>query len=214
MTAIVNANLFRIVSDFISTEATRYYLNGVLIQKHQLKGVNLVATDGHRMMVIHDEDGETTLEDVIVRLDKATMNACKPTKGDASPRLLKIEGEGFASVIFDPKENYSVAQCKDCIIDGTFPDWRRVIPRDDIEHAPATFNGKYIVDFCKAAEGMAVTKVGPVRIISKGDGPALIRFSKAPNAFGVLMPMRGGEHDENTLPWFVNAAPGEVQKAA
>lgn len=55
----INADLFRAVSVAVSTEETRYYLNGVNVEQHPVKGVILTATDGHRLLCAHDENGET-----------------------------------------------------------------------------------------------------------------------------------------------------------
>ena len=60
MTIRVNADLFKLVHAAISKEETRYYLNGVFIEPHPVGGAVLVATDGHRMLVAHDEKGEVS----------------------------------------------------------------------------------------------------------------------------------------------------------
>lgn len=216
MSAVVSANLFRVISMFISAEATRYYLGGVLIQRHPVEGVFLVAADGHRMMVAHDETGTTTLDDVIVKLDKPTMAACKSAKGDPSARLLRVEGDGRASVVFDEADAYPMVTYREAIIDGTFPDWRRVLPSDDAESnplAPSTFNATYIADFSKAAKELTDEKVGMVRTVAHGEGPALVLIPKSPNVFGVLMPMRG-PNVAVTLPEWLNAYPQDEQALA
>lgn len=55
----VRAKHFAAAYVFASTEETRYYLNGVLVEPHPDGGVLLVATDGHRMVAIKDDEGET-----------------------------------------------------------------------------------------------------------------------------------------------------------
>lgn len=76
MTIRVDANLLRLAHMAISKEETRYYLNGVHIEPHPVRGAILVATDGHRMVVIHDADAECD-EDVIVKLPGYALAQCK-----------------------------------------------------------------------------------------------------------------------------------------
>jgi len=204
MPATVNANLLRIASMFISTEVTRYYLQGVLIQRHQLKGVNLVATDGHRMIVIWDENGHTSLDDVIVRLDKATLAACKPVKGEHLDRIARIDGDGVLSVLSGDEKPVPVSISYQAIIDGTFPHWQRVVPNMAREAGIPTFNPKYVTDFCKVATELCASKTGALSIAGSADSPALIRFQGVQHVFGVLMPIRNNE-DVGALPSFLNA---------
>lgn len=200
MTAIVNANLFRIVSAFVSTDPIRYYLNGVLIQKHPVKGVYLVGSDGHKMIVAHDETGTTTLDDVIVKLDKPTLSACKSAKGEPSARILKIESDLRASIIMDESDSYPMVTCRDSIIVGIYPDWKMVLPSDHAEQSPSSFNAAHISDFSKAAKELTDQKTGLIRVVAKGDGPALILFPRSNYAFGVLMPVRD-DMDDKTPSW-------------
>jgi hypothetical protein len=212
MTATVNADLFRIVANFISTEETRYYLRGVFIQRHQLRGVYLVATDGHRMMIVHDENG-TTDRDMIVGLGKAALSACKPVKREPGERLLQIEDNCRAQVMAGMDQSLPVAIDHDVIVNGTFPDWRRVACPSLDTTAPATFNGLYLADFGKAAKELARNnKIGGLRIIGAVDQPNVIRFLGVDHAYGVLMPVRDNRgHD--SLPWFVTTAPATATAA-
>lgn len=215
MTALVNADLFRIVANFISTEETRYYLRGVFIQRHQLNGVYLVATDGHRMMIAHDATG-TTESDIIVSLDKVALNACKPVKHEPGERLLQVDDNGRAQVLTGTDDRLPVAIHHGAIIDGTFPDWRRVACPSLENVAPTTFNGLFLADFGKAAKELARNSGSDkhgIRAIGETDGPNVIRFLGIEHAYGVLMPMRD-PNPTNTLPWFVNAAPADAREAA
>jgi DNA polymerase III sliding clamp (beta) subunit (PCNA family) len=70
----VNASLFRIAFKCTSTEASRYYLNGVFIEKHPtLQGVTMTATDGHKLISIYDESG-TADAPAIVQLTKKALD--------------------------------------------------------------------------------------------------------------------------------------------
>ena len=88
----VNANLFRLAQMTVSTEETRYYLNGIFIQPHAVQGVLLVSTDGHRMTVIHDETGHAD-QSAIVRLSPEALKLCKLSKDGAAFRSLDVHIE-------------------------------------------------------------------------------------------------------------------------
>ncbi|PZP65235.1 MAG: hypothetical protein DI604_25025 [Delftia acidovorans] len=202
MTTTVNANLFRIVSAFISSEETRYYLRGVFIHSHQTKGVYLVATDCHRLMVAHDETGSTDTKGVIVQLDKAALLACKPAKGDLGERLVRVSNDGRAEVLAPwGEEHKPVAMCHDSIVDGTFPDYARVAFPSVTDPSPATFNHRYVAEFGAAAASLTGNKNAGLRIIAAGENPALVRFSGVEHAYGVIMPIRHSGSD--TIPYFM-----------
>jgi DNA polymerase-3 subunit beta len=105
----------------ISSEETRYYLMGIFlhIADDQLKAA---ATDGHRLarVTVAKPDGADGMPDVIV-----------PRKCVAELRKLLDEVEGTVEVSLSPTKirfvlGHAVLTSK--LIDGTFPDYNRVIP--------------------------------------------------------------------------------------
>lgn len=100
------------VQAFISTEETRYYLNGVC-----LDGTNAVSTDGHRLGCYPLKSDFAPAKRVIIP-HKVVSVLC----GLPAPKLFSIsEKPGFA-LHFDGMTITSKA------IDGTFPNWPRVVP--------------------------------------------------------------------------------------
>lgn len=210
MTATVNADLFRLVAGFVSSEETRYYLKGVFIHAHPVKGVYMVATDGHRLMIAHDENATTTLDPVIVALDKATLNATKcAARGEPNARLLEIHGHGEVRVLAGaPDERAPVAIQHRAIVDGTFPDYRRVIPAPAEDAGTPWFNPAYVQDFAKAAQEISKlrgVKDAAFRLTGTNNCPCLVQFLNASHIFGVLMPIRG--HEDVNLPDWLDARP-------
>lgn len=121
----LEADLARLAPS-ISTEETRYYLNGLLFHVAELGGANnalrMAATDGHRLGVVERDlpGGAETLPDMLV-----------PAKTVAFMSRLLKKGEG--SVRFKcnaSKTQIDVARWRitSKLIDGTFPDYTRVIP--------------------------------------------------------------------------------------
>jgi len=105
----------------ISTEETRYYLMGIFLHvaDDQLKAA---ATDGHRLarVTVPRPDGAEGMPDVIV-----------PRKCVAELRKLLEELEGTVEVSLSPTKirfGLGSAVLTSKLIDGTFPDYNRVIP--------------------------------------------------------------------------------------
>jgi len=105
----------------ISTEETRYYLMGIFLHvaDDQLKAA---ATDGHRLarVTLPKPDGAEGMPDVII-----------PRKCVAELRKLLDEVEGTVEVSLSPTKvrfGLGSAVLTSKLIDGTFPDYNRVIP--------------------------------------------------------------------------------------
>lgn len=209
----VNADLFRLAYVAVSTEETRYYLNGVHIEPHHERGALLVSTDGHRMVVIHDPDG-ICQESAIVKLPRFALALCRTPKMFADKRVLEVDG-GSATIFEvkpEPKrdalpQRIAMATAHGVKIDGTFPDWRRVVPSAPVKSSSATaFNPRYLKEW--GAFGQEVEKVtgksaGMQIGLSDGASPTLIRFA-AENVFAVQMPLRFGGSNATFLPAFMN----------
>ena len=133
----------------ISTEETRYYLNGIYFHTVKDEGEMLlraVATDGHRLAQAQTTapDGSAGMPGIIV-----------PRK--AVSEVQKLLEEPDASVIIelsDTKIRFTVNQVvmTSKLIDGTFPDYNRVIPSG---------NNKELVLDC-AAFASAVDRVSTI----------------------------------------------------
>jgi DNA polymerase-3 subunit beta len=100
-------------SPFISIEETRYYLNGVC-----LDGDVAVATDGHRLGCHPAGDFRAFDRPIIPRKSVGLL-----TSLPAAKTIEFSTSKPAASFSFDG------ATLKTKLIDGTFPDWRRVVPR-------------------------------------------------------------------------------------
>lgn len=181
------------VRPFISTEPTRFYLNGVFVHAHDQGGAVCVATDGHRLGVRHDAGG-IVHEPRIVRLPKELK---APPKHMRDPWAIMVRlGESFATLSiveaihdrdYDTAEN-AIARLEECVtrfgdvlIDGTFPDYIRTIPLEQKDDHLAAFNGKYIGSF-----GEYLT----IRGGTDPRAPAIIIDHSDPDFLGVVMPIR------------------------
>ncbi|AJP73237.1 DNA polymerase III subunit beta [Sphingomonas hengshuiensis] len=108
----------------ISTEETRYYLNGIFLHvtDEATPLLRAAATDGHRLarVTVARPDGAESMPDVIV-----------PRKCIAELRKLLDEVDGSVGVsLSNSKVRFDLGQAilTSKLIDGTFPDYSRVIP--------------------------------------------------------------------------------------
>ena len=107
----------------ISTEETRYYLNGIYIHKSEQGDLCAVATDGHRLALTRQglPTGASSMPSVIV-----------PRKAVTELRKLLDDFDGEIGMsLSDTRAEFSfgTVRLKTKLIDGTFPDYTRVIPR-------------------------------------------------------------------------------------
>jgi len=110
----------------ISTEETRYYLNGIFLHVADGDGsapvLKAAATDGHRLarVTLPRPEGAESMPDVIV-----------PRKCIGELRKLLDEVDGSVGVSLSPTKirfDLGSAVLTSKLIDGTFPDYSRVIP--------------------------------------------------------------------------------------
>ena len=142
----VKASHFYRVAMAKSSEATRYYLNGVCIARCAKGGAELIATDGNVMLCARDETGEADSAPVIVAADKPALAAMRK----AAMVSAKTMKDAYVVITGDKlivTDNFGTAlyiQPTTCIIDGSFPDWRRVVPQDVSQRSHGTFDAKLL----------------------------------------------------------------------
>ncbi|MCB5201664.1 DNA polymerase III subunit beta [Neorhizobium sp. T786] len=145
------------VMPMVSTEETRYYLNGVCFEVDDDR-FRVVATDGHRLAV---REGATPAPlkkwDAKPILPRGTVSALLDIIGPAQcfahfhawPEDMKNKHAGFPSHAVFTREGWTVVSK---LIDGTYPDWRRVIPKV-LGDAVATVDAKPFERLATIARG-------------------------------------------------------------
>ncbi len=109
----------------ISTEETRYYLNGIYLHAAKAKNIDVlraVATDGHRLARVEmaAPEGAKGIPGIIV--PRKTVNEVRKLIDEAAGVIEVALSESKVRFTFDSV----VITSK--LIDGTFPDYERVIP--------------------------------------------------------------------------------------
>lgn len=110
-----------------SDESTRYYLNGIYLHRRAERELVLVSTDGHRLArTVHEtaEDLPEEMQGIILPRQAVPDIEAMAARNDSiqlsiGATLASVEAGG---VILVTK-----------LVDGTFPDYERVIPPADIE---------------------------------------------------------------------------------
>lgn len=161
-----------------SQEESRYYLRGVFLSTTG----HLVTTDGHRMFVARLN--ERPAADVIIPY--ADVQAALKLAG-ARAQDIEVTGDRIGQIAYQP-------------VDGTFPDWRRVVPTgeelpsDKPEDQPGRvhFNSRYVGDFEKMADilcGKSTIGQSVLHPVSASH-PCLVTFGDRADCFAVIMPVR------------------------
>lgn len=170
-----------------STEKVRYYLNGVYVDP---KGF-LVSTDGHRLFCgkIDFDPGQAPFEGWIIPSD-AIKRALTGYKADT----ITIAPDRVGAIMCAP-------------VDGTYPDWRRVVP-DELSGETAQFNPTYVADMGKIGVILRGKRRNSLdaHIHHNGEGPAAITFPEIDDAFAVLMPIRAHHSDNGSTAWSARRA--------
>ena len=239
-----NANLFRLAFTCSSNEETRFYLKGVFVEPHAQGGVTLTATDGHRLLCIRDESGQAD-ESAIISLGDA-LKLCKPKRDerrdvviytgskDATVNVTTIDREGVstsgkktgAEIITDSP----IGMAYGVRVDGTFPDYRRVVPQEFTDNGAPSLQGRYVSTFGDLAVELAAhigrkplkheqNRADTLRVLCGVDKdparmPALILFPAVDIAFGILMPCGIGKNPPADAPAWFRAPAAPIAQAA
>lgn len=105
----------------VAQQDVRYYLNGILVETTDSR-LNLVATDGHRLAL-------STIE---AKLAHETKHIILPRKGVSELLRLLTDSEEEITVVFNANQfqcNFGNTVFKSRLIDGRFPSYSKVIPR-------------------------------------------------------------------------------------
>ncbi|MAY32042.1 MAG: DNA polymerase III subunit beta [Rhodovulum sp.] len=159
----------------ISTEETRYYLNGVYM--HVATGedgqvLRCVATDGHRLARIDAPlpEGADTMPGVIV--PRKTVNELR--------KLLDDDEVQIAVSVSETKVRFATPEITltSKVIDGTFPDYSRVIPTGNTRQLEVD-----AAEFAKAVDRVATVSSERSRAVKLAlDEDRLVLSVNAPDA--------------------------------
>jgi DNA polymerase III subunit beta len=175
----------------ISTEETRYYLNGIYLHAIEAGGqtvLRAVATDGHRMAraQIEAPAGVAGMPGIIVP---------KKTVGEVQKLLDGAEGD-IAVEVSDTKIRFTVGSVVllSKLIEGTFPDYERVTPK----------NNDKMMSVDRAAFATAVDRVSTIAS-DRGGKAVKLSASNGQLELSVTNPDHGTANEELPVDFDVDA---------
>jgi len=167
-------HLFEKTKFAISTEETRYYLTGVYLHAAEADGfLRAVATDGHRLARadIKLPEGAKSIPGVIIPR-KVVNEVSRLTEG--------LEGD-LSVALSDAKirVDFSGGRLTSKLIDGTFPDYERVIP--DANEKRAEVSASLFMAAIDRVSTVSTEKSRAVKVILE-ENKAILSASSSDNA--------------------------------
>ncbi|MFZ5468547.1 MAG: DNA polymerase III subunit beta [Myxococcota bacterium] len=157
----VNGNtlleMIRKTSFAISTDETRYILNGVFFEPREGGKVRMVATDGHRLALVERAlDGDFKLKSGVIMPRKGLFELRRLL--DEAPDAEVQLGFAQSSALFKKPGLTMVMR----LIDGQFPEYQRVIPKEG--ERQVTVNRSRFLEGLKRIALLSADKSNAVRI--------------------------------------------------
>lgn len=175
---------------FAAKKDIRYYLSGVYFTRAPNgKGIIAVATDGHRLTVIYQEQDISQLApDFGVILPREELErACKFPVKDKHIGMLDA-----ALIVDGLKATVKTAITVECApIDGKYPDYSRVIPpMKNREPSRISINADYVADYAKLQRALRPGKsYVELTISTNGPNSSIVVEIGESDAVCILMPM-------------------------
>lgn len=173
-----------------ATVDVRYYLLGVFFEFKAPRSLHIVATDGHRMHVVE------------LQTDEHSLDASFLIGSGDVEKILTLHKKSEGAIEFYPAENGALGVVNGQnlatfpVIDGRFPEWRRVVPAGELTVAPSHYNPAYLESASKAAHALQKRQKFPVVKLSPiaGSHSATMRvdlirtdYPEIVSAFAIVM---------------------------
>jgi len=201
-TFFLPADDLRAAFQCISTDETRYYLGGVFVEAD-----NLVALDGYQMLTIELPGGHHVGTECFTQgMDAPRMpGAGLILSCDATDKAFKAKASGGDLWVYGDIETgilqfvinhgaggemFRTGVLEFTRIDGTYPDWRRVVAKGDGGTNSVCYNPTVLAKLIKAAD--VIEKCKGIRLTGgEGEGdPIRVDFVASPRLRGTLTSMR------------------------
>jgi len=191
-TVFTTLSALKAMSEIAPAKEMRSYLVGVYFECNQAS-TRLVAADGHCLALYESSHQENILDSAInfilpldvIKLLKAVHKQCEEVtvtiERKHETQLDLITG-GTIQVSGGPAISWKA-------VDGRFPDYIRVLPKETMSGETAQFCPAIVQKFVKAAKCLGLSTKNGVPIGHNGGGAALVDVGD-PNFIGAIMPMR------------------------
>lgn len=187
--AIIGARYLPLLGEFRAKDDVRWYLEGIYIEPHEVSGAYLVATDGHRLLAIHDETAEVDAPMLVNPVQLLIAQAKGAVLADFDGRCCDLQDEEEQFILRAPAP----------LIEAHYPDWRSVVPVVEGEPQVGTLSQDLIVSIGKAPWKKGSAK-GAMFHLSGPNKATTVRLPELPEILIIIMPM---QHDaiQRTPEW-------------
>lgn len=199
MVVRVNSMAIKIAAPFMAHDDIRFYLNGVNVRPLDDGSVMVVATDGHRFVVVHDQKGYAEHE-VILAVKKDALKSCN------AKSTFDLMSNG-AACVNDDHGVPTFLQPGNSLIEAEFPRIENVASvRGYKEGFSGAINPAYLKDALAIGHHF-----GAIRFFTKdADSPLMFVVGGMSDleVFGGIMKMR--ESLDQLPQWFPKSSPFEL----
>lgn len=198
ITASFKACYLPILASFMAKSDVRFYLNGFYIEpaRGNDKGVYLAATDGHSLVVIHDESGETS-DTGIFPIPDVLLKHCGPVKKKLHKAVFAerriVLANGFATSTLGQIADEESVSAVIAPIEGKFPELRRVVNADFDKMtgtAVVTLNALYMARLKKIGKLQSNSVPTQIRAADSSSPVYFLPQLIDHNIVVIIMPMR------------------------
>lgn len=214
------------LASFMAIKDVRSYLNGFHVIGHPDGGVILSATDGHRLVTIHDKNGQSDGE-YILPISKKLLAAAKKSNINGLPlnSIQFIDNKSYVLFWADDEEfdffkNDEESPMEQVFyveyvsqIKGNYPNTKRIF--DGIKLEPVNSIGVNVGYIGKLKAVCRSSKSPCLKLFFSGINGSIISVSgRDEEIVSIIMAARVGEdeHEELTIPSFVNFGGGQSEK--
>lgn len=179
----INIKVLRAMLPLAGERDIRFYLNGVMVEVRQTQ-TRYVATTGS-VMGIYDESRENdTSETTQIIIPRDVVKQLKPNKKRVFGSLV-LNDDGTARIL-NPASEQDIGFKP---IDGVFPDYQRVVPKEAAGTA-GNYDFELLYRFVEVSKALGAKYPGMIDLQQNGPtGAALVHLSDS-NFKGVVMPCR------------------------
>lgn len=201
----IDRKAFKAVALFKAVQDVRYYLNGIFVEFNPME-TRIVATDGHTLAV-HRADAKDDNEgsgNFIIPLDaiKQILSWKLPAKSMHDVFTITVP-DGFLVSNFELRADFYGNACVFKPIEGTFPNYRKVIP-DTASGEITHLNPDYLARCDEAVAIIKDNKKTTAHASIAHNGPnnaVIVAYDGIPELCMVVMPMRMTAPDVALYQW-------------
>lgn len=232
--ARVNPRYLAAIALFRAKKDVRYYLQGIYVEPHPEKGVIITATDGNCLGSIHDPQGFAE-QAFIFQPHERIIKACKlkawqkawrPEAAWIAERHVVVVSNLGKDIAQDAQpaepvmfgENH-IEAAPSALVDGKFPNWRRLFEYERKEPVPSTFpwlRTEVMQPFLDAAKIINPGFTAAIHCQPHGESASsYVQIHPSPDDpdarfIGLAMPMRPSQSKTDRMPaWLAKILPAE-----